>query len=155
VGRRHLSGAATLVALAFVATAPAAAGIAWRVLADGAATGATSAATSASVAFDSAAAARLAARLPAAGARAVRGVDYARSGVVAVFGEFGCRDHRIAVSRIARHGATLAVTLVERPLAPATAECMAIFPTYRVLAVADASVGRPFPTRATASLARA
>jgi hypothetical protein len=32
---------------------------------------------------------------------------------------------------------------------------MAIFPTYRVLAVADAAVGRPLPTRATVSVARA
>jgi hypothetical protein len=155
VGRRHLSAAAALVALASASASPAVAGITWRVLADGAAPGAPSTGTSASVAFDRPAASRLAARLPAAGARAVRAVDYSRSGVVAIFGEFGCRDARIAVSKIVRHGATLAVTLVERPLAPGTAECMAIFPTYRVLAVADSAVGRPSPTRATASLARA
>jgi len=155
VGRRHLSTAATLVALALASAAPAAAGIAWRVLAGGAAPAAPAAGTSASVAFDRAAAARLAARLPAAGARAVRAVDYSRNGVVAIFGEFGCRDHRIAVSRIARRGAALAVTLVERALAPGTAECMAIFRTYRVLEVADGAVGRPLPARATVSLARA
>lgn len=155
MGRRHLSAAATLVALALASAAPAAAGIAWRVLADGAGTGTPPAATSAVVAFDRGAASRLAAGLPAAGARAVRGVDYSRSGVVAILGAFGCRDARIAVSRIVRRGATLAVTLVERALPPGTAECLAIFSTYRVLAVADAAVGRPFPTRATVSLARA
>lgn len=155
MGRRHLSTAAALVALALGSAAPAAAGIAWRVLAGGAASGAPPAGTSASVAFDHAAATRLAARLPAAGARAVRAIDYARNGVVAIFGAFGCRDARIAVSGLVRRGATLAVTLVERPLPPGTAECMAIFPTYRVLAVADAAVGRPLPTRATVSVARA
>ena len=155
MGRRHLSTAATLVALALAGAAPAAAGIAWRVLADGPGTGSPPAATTALLAFDRNAASRLAARLPAAGARAVRGVDYSRNGVVAIFGEFGCRDARIAVSGIVRRGATLAISLVERALPPGTAECMAIFPTYRVLAVADAAVGRPFPTRATVSLARA
>jgi len=155
MGRRHLSAAATLVAFALASATPASAGIAWRVLAGGPAVGATDSSTTAAVAFDRAAASRLAARLPVAGARAVRGVDLSRSGVVAIFGEFGCRDHRIGVARIVRRGTVLAVTLVERALAPGTAECMAIFPTYRVLAVDESVVGRPFPTRATVSVARA
>jgi hypothetical protein len=87
--------------------------------------------------------------------RIVRSLDFSRYAVVAIFGEFGCRDHRIAVRTIVQRGTTLAVTLSQRPLAPGTVECMAIFPTYRVLSVEKAALRRPFPTHATVSLAPA
>jgi hypothetical protein len=107
------------------------------------------------VALDRAAAARLSARLPAAGRSALAKLDFARDAAVAVFGEFGCKDHRVAVVRIAQRAATLVVSLVERPLAPGTMECLAIYPTYRLLSVAKADLRRPLPTAAEVRLARA
>jgi hypothetical protein len=155
VGRRNLSSAAALAVCALVAAAPASAGLRWRVLASGAANGAAVSTTTAYVALDASATQRFAARLPSPRARLVRAVDFSRQAVIAIFGEFGCRDHRIAVTAIVQRGSALAVTLVQRPLAPGTAECMAIFPTYRVLSLEKAGLRRPLPTHATVALAPA
>jgi hypothetical protein len=106
------------------------------------------------VAIDRASTARFAGRLPAAGSAALARIDFARSAVVAVFGEFGCEDHRVAVTSIVQHGALLVVSLVLRPLAPGTMECMALFETYRLLAVPKTALKRPHPTSAEAVLAR-
>jgi len=124
------------------------------VLADGAAPGAASSFITAYVAFDRAATKRFTPKLPRAAAGIVRAVDYSRSGVVAIFGQFGCQDHRVVVASVVQRGLTLAVKLVERPPAPGTAECMAIFPTYRVLALPRSGLSRPYPTQATVALAR-
>jgi hypothetical protein len=101
-----------------------------------------------------AAAAQLGARVPADGRAALRGVDFSRDAVLAVFGEWGCQDHRIAVTSISRHGGTIVVSLARRPLAPGTVECQALYPTYRLLKVTKARLGQPLPTRARAQFAR-
>jgi hypothetical protein len=155
VGRRHLSPAAAVAGLALSVAAPASAGLEWRVVASGAAAGATASTTTAYVALDASATQRFVARLPSPAARLVRAVDFSRQAVVAIFGEFGCRDHRIAVTSIVQRGTALAVKLVQRPLVAGAAECMAIFPTYRVLALAKAGLRRPLPTHATVALAPA
>jgi hypothetical protein len=156
VGRRNLSSAAALAAFALAVAVPAAtAAIRWRVLADGAAPGPGVSSPTASLALDRSGAMALAAKLPGTAARIVRTVDFSRSAVVAIFGEFGCRDHRIAVSALVQQGRTLDVRLVERPLGPGTAECMAIFPTYRVLSLDRSALRSPLPTRATVTVARA
>jgi hypothetical protein len=153
VGRRHLSRGAALGA-ALALAAPASAGIHWSELVRGSANGVQSTPV-AFVAVDRASAARFTARLPAAGSAALGRVDFARSAVVAVFGEFGCEDHRVAVTSIVQHGSRLVVSMVLRPLALGTMECMALFETYRLLAVPKTALGRPYPTSAEAVLARA
>ena len=82
-------------------------------------------------------------------------VDFSRDALVAIFGEFGCRDPQIVVSSIEQQGARLTVKLVERPLKPGTMACMAIYQTYRFLLVSRAALSKPYPTRATVTLARA
>ena len=42
----------------------------------------------------------------------------------------------------------LLVSMVTKPLAPGTAECQALFPTYRVLVIAKSQLRRPYPTSA-------
>ena len=76
-----------------------------------------------------------------------RGLDFGRNAAVAIFSQFGCMDHRVAVTSIAQRGGTLVVSLVERPLAPGTMECQAIYPTYRLLAVPKASLARSVSRR--------
>jgi hypothetical protein len=93
--------------------------------------------------------------LPAEGRSALARNDFAKNAVVAVFGEFGCSDHRVAVTGVNQHARMLVVSLLIRQLPPGTAECMAIYPTYRLLAIAKKQFSRPFPTRAEATLARA
>jgi hypothetical protein len=126
----------------------------WHELARGIANDTESAKPTAFVALDRTGTSRFSARLPAAGRNALARLDFRRTAAVAVFGEFGCRDHRVAVVRIVQRAATLVVSLVERPLAPGTFECQALYPTYRLLAVAKADLGRPFPTAAEVRLAR-
>jgi hypothetical protein len=155
VGRRNLSSATTVAVVALAVTASASAELRWRVLATGAANGAAVSTTTAYVALDASATRRFAAKLPIPAARLVRAVDFSRQAVVAIFGEFGCRDHRIAVTAIVQRGTALAVKLAQRPLASGTAECMAIFPTYRVLSLEKVGLRRPLPTHATVTLARA
>jgi hypothetical protein len=154
VGRRHLSLVAAL-AVGAVLAAPASAGLRWRELARGATAGTPPARLVAVVALDRAGAKRLADRLPAAGRNALARLDIGRNVAIAILGEFGCKDHRIAVSSVERHGGALVVSLVERPLAPGTMECLAIYPTHRLLAVAKADLARPLPTAAEVRLARA
>jgi len=93
--------------------------------------------------------------LPPEGQNALARNDFAKDAVVAVFGEWGCTDHRVVVTSVIRRARTIVVSLVMRPLPPGTAECLAIYPTYRLLAIAKAQLRRPFPTRAEATLARA
>ena len=44
------------------------------------------------------------------------------------------------------------MSLAEKPLAPGTMECQAIYPVYRLLAVPKTSLARPYPTRSEARL---
>jgi hypothetical protein len=107
------------------------------------------------VAVDRPSAAAFAARTGKSGAAAIRRVDFSRDAVVAVFGPFGCKDGRVDVTSLAQRGGTLRVRLRERPVAPGTVECMAIFETFRLLVVPKSALQKPYPTRATVSLARA
>jgi hypothetical protein len=88
-----------------------------------------------------------------AGAAKVARVDYSRNAVVAIFGEFGCQDSLIEVMSVLQHGTTLSVKLVRTQPKPGTAQCMAIFGTYRVLVVPKTSLRKPYPTRAVVTLA--
>jgi hypothetical protein len=153
VGRRDLTLGATLVA-ALALAAPAGASLHWSRLDNGIATGAQSSPT-AFLALDRASAARFSARLPAKAAAVLNRIDFRRNAVVAVFGEFGCQDGRVSVTSVAQQGSRLIVSLAMRALPPGTMECMALFPTYRLLAVTKAGLTRPYPTRAEARLARA
>jgi hypothetical protein len=155
VGRRYLSFVASL-AVALALAAPAAAGLRWRELVRGSADVAQPRSPVAFVASDRrSATARFPWGLPDRALDALERVDFSRNAVVAVFGEFGCRDHRVVVSSLTRRGAALAVTLVTKPLPPGPVECMAIFPTYRLLLVSKKQLSRPYPTRAEVRLARA
>ena len=156
MGRRHLAAFLASAAAWLVLVAPAGAGIGWRVVADGQAAGAPASTPKAYLAADRpAATAQFSSRLTDAARAKLARFDFSHDALLAIFGEFGCSDHRIAVSSIGQSGAALEVKLVERPPAPGTVECMAIYQTYRFLAVAKASLGRPFPTSAKVSLARA
>jgi hypothetical protein len=146
VGRRHLSLALALAA-AVVLAAPAGAGVRWRELDRGRAP-AIVGAPGAFVMLDRAAAKRLSAHLPAAGRTALAKLDWSRNLAIAVFGRFGCKDPRVVTTNVVRRGDAFVLSLVERPLAPGTMECQALYPTYRLLAVPKASLAKPYPTSA-------
>jgi hypothetical protein len=152
VGRGHLIRAAALGASLSALALPAGstgATISWRTISDGPTSGAAVRTATGYVALDRAAArSQLAGRLPAGARARVATVDFSRDALVGIFGEFGCSDSRVAVTSIAQRGATLSVRLVTRPPAPGTVECMALYPTYRLLLVPKASLTRPYPTRA-------
>jgi len=171
VGRGHLSLFAAVLAAAAVLVASAGAavrsdgvaraaaaeaapakGVRWRELVRGTAVGPTLSVPVAFVALDRASTRRFAYRLPAAGKRALAQLDFDRNAAVALFSQFGCKDHRVAVTSMVERRGTLFVSLVERPPAPGTMECQALFPTYRVLAVPKSSLTRPYPTRSEARL---
>jgi hypothetical protein len=153
VGRRNLIRAAAVAALALGVAAPAAAAVTWRVLADGPAAGTPFSAPTGYVALDRAETGSFAARLGSGSAK-LSHVDYSKSALVAIFGEFGCEDSLIGVSSLSQHGTSLSVQLVQKQPTPGTAHCLAIFGTYRVLAVPKASLHAPYPTRAVVTLAR-
>jgi hypothetical protein len=138
-----------------VLATPAAAALSWRLVARGPAESSGPPGTAAFVALTRAATAPFAARLPQSAAGKLAAVDFTRNALVAVFGEFGCQDGLISVDAIAQRGTSIAIGLVQRSPKPGTATCMAIFPTFRLLTVAKASLHRPYPTRATVTLARA
>jgi len=155
VGRGNLSRFAAIAALSLFLAAPAGAAIRWRVLADGASPGGPSTSTIGYVALTRSAASAFAERLPSRGRASLAGVDFSRDAVVAIFAAFGCRDSLIKVASVEQQGRTLDVGLVEHQPSPGTATCMAIFPTYRVLAVPKSALQRPYPTRTAVTLARA
>jgi hypothetical protein len=155
VGRRHLTLVALVAVGAGLAAPTADAGLRWRELARDAATGRPADTPTAFVAFDRRSAARFSGRLSRAGRAALQRVDFSRDGVVAIFGEFGCMDHRVGIRAIVRRARTLVVTLVERPLAAGTMECQAIFTTYRLLGLPRAQLARPYPVLAEVRVARA
>jgi hypothetical protein len=132
--------------------APAAAGPKWRLLAGGTATGQGTDALQAYLALTRAGTASFARRVPLEARARLGTIDYSRETLVAVFGGWGCEDHRITVTSAVRRTTTVVVTLIRRPLAPGTVECEALYPTYRLLEITRASLGRPLPTRAEARL---
>ena len=143
-------------AISLAAAAPAGAAIHWRRLADGGAAGGPAApATVAYVALDRAGTAQFTGGCRSRRATKIGQVRFGRDALVAIFGEFGCRDHSVTVSSLDQAGTKLAVRLREEPPAPGTVECMAIFPTYRLLLVAKSQLRIPFPTHAGVTLARA
>jgi hypothetical protein len=156
VERGHLIRPVTrtlvLAALVFGIAAPAGAAVSWRVLADGTSAGTSTSTLSGYVALTRTGASKFSARL-GKGTSALAHVDWSKDAVVAVFGEFGCEDHLVGVSSITQRGTSLRVVLVEKPPPPGTAECMAIYGTYRVLAVPRATLRKPFPIRAVVTLA--
>jgi len=154
MGRRHVIAAAAAGA-ALATAAPAAAALHWHELVRGAAAGVQPSAPVAYLALDRRATARFTPHLPPSAAKRVAGVDLARSAVVAVFGEFGCTDGRVHVSSVVQRGRRLVVSLVRSPLPPGQAECLALFPTFRVLTLPKTELRRPYPARAEALLARA
>jgi hypothetical protein len=154
VGRRNLTRVASLLALALLIPACASAGttIRWRLLADGPAAGSSAPSTHAYAALTRAATAQFSARLTAASSAKLAQANFARDAVVAIFAEFGCRDSSIFVSSLEQRGTTLAVKLVERRPA-GTMQCMALYQTYRFLLVSKSLLKRPYPTRASVTLA--
>ena len=80
---------------------PAGAAIHWRVLADGPSSGNPSSATVGYVAVSRAAAMKhFSDRLTDQARSSLARVDFSRDALVAIFGEFGCRDPQIVVSSI-------------------------------------------------------
>ena len=135
--------------------APAAGAIGWQVLAHGAAVGSAVLSPRAYVALKPITVELFAPRLSHVTRVDLASVDFSKDAVVAIFGEFGCSDKLISVTSIEQRGQTLAVTLLQQLPKPGTAQCMALFPTYRVLLIAKSSLRPPYPTRATVTLARA
>jgi hypothetical protein len=150
VGRRHLIRSGAIVA------ASAGAAIRWKTVSDGAAPGPAVPAATGYVALSQAAAqGELANRLsPPAKARLGK-IDFSKNALIAIFGEFGCQDSLVAVTSVIQHGRTLAVGLTHEQPPPGTAQCMAIFATYRLLTVPSASLVKPYPTRVTVTVAPA
>jgi opacity protein-like surface antigen len=153
MGRRHLIFVAVLAAAAALA-ASAGAAITWSELQRGTAIGGTVKAPLGYVAYARGDGSRFASHIPGAKGRLVD-VDFKHRAVLAVVGEFGCQDTRIAVRSVVQHGSTLAVGLAKFPLGKGQLECQAIFPTFRLLTIGKAELTRPYPTRVTVTVARA
>ena len=150
--RNLIAGAALAAMLGVVGTATAA--LTWRTVADGPAPGRTQPAAKGYIALGRASAlAQFGNRLSAAARTTLGRVDFAHDALVAVFGDYGCNDANVVTAGIVRHGATLTVKLVPRPPAPGTANCEALFPTYRFLALPRSELSRPLPTRVVAEFA--
>ena len=153
MGRRHLSLLAAAVLAAAVVT-PAEGALAWSELSRGVGTGSPPKAPIGYVAYSRAQASAFAARIPSAKAQ-IWTVDFSHKAVVAVIGEFGCRDPRVTVQSIAQQGPSLVVSLKLWPLGKGQVECDALFPTFRLLTVGTGKLSRPHPTRVTVRLAGA
>jgi hypothetical protein len=144
-----------VLVLVLVLVATAAAGLRWRLVAGGPAVGAPPSKTIAYVALSRSGARGFAPWLPERARAKVDAVDFKRDALVAVFGDFGCQDALIDVASVEQQGSALAVRLVQHPPDPGTAVCMGIFETYRLLALSKAALHRPYPARASVTLARA
>jgi hypothetical protein len=152
VGRGHLILVLLAAAAVLAAAAQAGTAISWQVVADGPSTGMPSTEPAGFIALNRPAAGPFIARVGRGAAKLAR-VEWSKRAVVAVFGEFGCQDTQIAVSSIVQRGTQLRVALRRTPPPPGTAQCMAIFETYRLLSIPRASLRAPFPTRVEVSLA--
>ncbi|MBV8081163.1 MAG: hypothetical protein JO186_12410 [Actinobacteria bacterium] len=152
MGRRHLIVAAALVA-ALTSAIPAGAAIVWSELSRGTGTGSVGAPVG-YVAYSRGQAASFAARIPGAKAR-VWTVNFQKTTIVAVLGEFGCADPRISVASITQQSSSLLVVLKKYPLAKGRTECSALFPTYRLLEIGRSALHRPLPTHVSVRLVSA
>jgi hypothetical protein len=146
---------AIALVLAAAASAAATRVVTWHLLAHGVATKNDGAATIGILASSKAAAHRLVLRVPAQAAQTVLRLDYRRQVALGIFGQFGCRDNRVRIAGIEQTATLLRVRLELRPLAPGTVECLAIYPTFRLVEIARSDLGPRLPTRVTVSLARA
>ena len=146
--------AITLV-LAAAASAAAMRVVPWQLLAHGVATKNDGAATIGILASSRVAAHQLVLRVPPEAARTVLRLDYRRRIALGIFGEFGCRDGRVRIARIEQTATLLRVQLDLRPLSMGKAECLAIYPTFRLVAIERSNLRPPVPTRVVVSLARA
>ena len=144
----------TLV-LAAAASAAAARVVTWQLLARGVATKNDGAATIGILAPSKAAAHRLVLRVPVQAAQTVLRLDYGRRVALGIFGQFGCRDGRLRIAGVERTGTLLRVRLALRPLTAGTVECLAIYPTFRLVAIQRSDLGPGLPTRVAVSLAPA
>jgi hypothetical protein len=150
VGRGDLSRALLIVAVAAAAAASAAAaavGVHWRVLAAGRTTPADVQMPLGYVAVTRREERRFSARLSASHRAALRRLDLARTGVVAVFLDGARCPSDVAVSSIARTSTTVTVRLryTRPPIGFAT--CVQMSTPYVLIGVTRASLGRPAPTR--------
>ena len=153
MGRRHLSLLAAFAAAGTLA-ATASAAVNWREVSRGTATGAAPAPPIGWVAYTRSQSASFWSRVPVAKGRVID-IDFKHNALVAVVGEFGCQDPRIAVKSVAQQGSVLRVSLVKWPLAAGRVECQALFPTFRLLLIGKAQLSRPYPSRVEVRLAPA
>jgi hypothetical protein len=141
--------------LAAAASAAAARVVPWHLLARGVATKNDGAAPLGILASSKLAAHRLVVRVPRQDGPVILKLDYRRRVALGVFGRFGCRDARVHIARIERASSLLRVRLVMKPLSPGKVECLAIYPTYRLVTLDRSDLGSPLPTRVSVSLAGA
>jgi hypothetical protein len=146
---------AITLALAAAASAAAARLLTWQPLAHGVATKDDGAAPVGILASSKLGAHRLVVRVPPQAGQTALRLDYRRRVALGVFGRFGCRDARVRINRIERTTSLLRVRLVMQPLAPGKVECLAIYPTFRLVALERNDLGSPVPTRVVVSLAGA
>jgi hypothetical protein len=146
-----------VITLALVAAAPAAAArvVVWQLLARGIATRDDGAAPLGILASSKLAAQRIVLRVPRQEGQTILRLDYRRRVALGVFGQFGCRDGRVRIARIEREASLLRVRLVMQPLAAGKAECLAIYPTFRLVAIDRSALGAGLPTRVMVSVAGA
>ena len=141
--------------LAAAASAAAARVLPWQLLARGVATKNDGAATIGILASSRVAAHQLVLRVSPEAAQTVLRLDYRRRIALGIFGQFGCHDGRVRVARIEQTATLLRVRLELQPLGMGKAECLAIYPTFRLIAIERSDLGSPVPTRVVVSLARA
>jgi hypothetical protein len=146
---------AIALVLAAAASAAATRVVTWHLLARGVATKNDGAATIGILTPSKAAAQRLVLRVPPHAAQTVLRLDYGRKVALGIFGQFGCRDARVRITGIEQTARLLRVRLALRPLVAGTVECLAIYPTFRLVEIARSELGPRLPTRVAVSLARA
>jgi hypothetical protein len=146
---------AIALVLAAAASAAATRVVTWHLLARGVATKNDGAATIGILAPSKADAQRLVLRVPAQDAQTVLRLNYRRQVALGIFGQFGCRDHRVRIAGIEQTATLLRVRLQLRPLTAGTVECLAIYPTFRLVEIARSDLGPRVPTHVVVSLAGA
>jgi hypothetical protein len=136
------------IGLAVAAPAAAASTVPFRVAAHGITDGAPTAKPFAILGTSAASGHQIVLRVSSPVAHPVLRANFRTQIVLGVFGPFGCEDGRVRVARVTQAERMLVVHLSLRPLAPATAECQAIYETARVLVVSRAAL-HGAPTKAT------
>ncbi|HEV7640831.1 MAG TPA: hypothetical protein VGO39_08200 [Gaiellaceae bacterium] len=144
-----------MLVLAAAASAAATRVVPWEMRARGVATKDDGAAPLGILASSKLAAKRLVRRMPRRDGRMVLALDYRRLVALGVFGRFGCRDARVRIARIERAASLLRVRLVMEPLASGKVECLAIYPTFRLVAIDRSDLGPGLPTHVVVRVAGA